>query len=101
MSRRDRERPRAGPHDIGGFRAGPVDPVDHERERWQQRTEAMVNIARAAGFGSLDELRRHIESLEDRYAGTGYYERMLEALAAMLVERGVLDLAELERRMER
>jgi len=47
----------------------------------------------------LDELRRAAEDLGLRYYRLGYFERTTEALRNLLLEKGMLTRAELERKM--
>ncbi len=49
---------------------------------------------------SVDELRRNIESLgADAYDRMSYYERWMHAIAQTLIQRGVLSIDELGRKL--
>ena len=48
----------------------------------------------------VDELRRNIESLgADAYERMGYYERWMHSIAQTLIQRGVISVDELGRKM--
>jgi hypothetical protein len=48
----------------------------------------------------VDELRRNIESLgADAYDRMGYYERWMHAIAQTLIQRGVITIDELGRKL--
>jgi len=50
---------------------------------------------------TVDELRRHIESLgPEAYDTMSYYERWIHAITQTLLERGVITVDELGRKME-
>jgi hypothetical protein len=50
---------------------------------------------------TVDEMRRGIEELPpDLYDALSYYERWIASLTNILVEKGVLDAAELQARVE-
>lgn len=90
-------------HDMGGLPDGAVDPHDHARERWEQRTDAIGGLLRQKSgvMLRLDELRRHIELLGDRYTQLSYGERTLHGLSQTLIEHGVITTAELAQAMEK
>ena len=88
-------------HDIGGEPAGPCRRTRHDFEDWERRIDAMVMILRRSNLVTVDEMRRQIESLGScEYRQASYYERWAQALAGILIERGVLSVDELARRME-
>jgi nitrile hydratase len=62
----------------------------------------VVAIRRSRAIGRLfniDEFRHSIERMEPaHYLGSSYYERWLDGLARVLVEKGVVTLKELEER---
>ena len=93
-----------GIHDLGGM-AGfgrvevePDEPRFHEaweRTAWQL---AMFAPGMLQAF-TVDAYRHAVERMEPtHYLQARYYERMLTAVATLLVEKGVLDHADLERR---
>ncbi len=89
-------------HDMGGLDKGPVVPSDHEIVLWEKRVEAIMRLLsmRKDRLITVDELRRGIEELPpELYDTLGYYERWIVSLTDILVEKGVLDRAELEARV--
>jgi nitrile hydratase len=53
------------------------------------------------GITNVDEHRRAIESIEpDAYESMSYYERWLVALESLLIEKGILTRAEIDRQIE-
>lgn len=95
-------------HDVGGR---PVDePISHEQHAimpWELRVDAMLWIltdaSRAGGRQmTVDELRRGIEALPAKdYRELGYFSKWLRSMIAIMQERGFVDTAGLERRVER
>jgi hypothetical protein len=91
-----------GHHDLGGLPAGPVEADEHTPEPWEKRVDALVKVLADDRRRLLrtDEMRRAIESLEpDVYARLGYYERWISAVTMLMVEKGVLEQAEIEARV--
>ena len=90
-------------HDMGGLDKGPVTPSAHEIEPWEKRVEAIMRLLsmRKDRIVTVDELRRGIEELPpELYDTIGYYERWIASLSNILVEKGVLDRAELDARVK-
>ena len=91
------EHPR-GIHDLGGLDAGPIDRTEHQNDFWEQRVDALMRA-----LGSLDpplvrtdELRRAVEGLgTDAYDRLSYYERWIEAITTVLLEKGAITVDEL------
>jgi nitrile hydratase len=55
--------------------------------------------ARGAGLYNLDEFRHGIERMDPaHYLGSSYFEHWLDGIARVLMEKGVVDAAELEAR---
>ena len=88
-------------HDMGGMHGfGPVTvepehtpPFDH---LWQMRIFALMKVCMDRGMFTLDEVRHAIERMEPTaYLSASYYERWVAGLEALLVEKGVVDAAEL------
>jgi nitrile hydratase len=93
-----------GIHDLGGLHGfGAVEverdePVFHER--WEARAFAMnaLGIAALRAY-NVDEYRHAVERMEPaHYLAASYYERVLTAVATLLVEKGVVTREELEAR---
>ncbi len=94
-----------GLHDLGGkqgfgrVRHTPQAPCFHEP--WERRVNALYSLAVKQGIFNMDEYRHAIERMDPRhYMGASYYERTLTSLATLCVEKGVLSLADLERRAQ-
>ncbi len=91
-----------GVHDIGGLPGGPVDQSEHDSALWEKRIDVMLRLLMAEkNLMRVDELRRGIESLKpDAYQALSYYERWIASIALILVEKGVLDQGEIDRKIE-
>ena len=89
-------------HDRGGAPApGPIDRSEHEYPLWEKRTDAMLRCLWERGILNVDEHRRAIESIEPgAYETLSYYERWLVALESLLIEKGILTRAEIDRKIE-
>jgi len=90
-------------HDMGGLSAGPVPRDDHDHALWEKRVDALLVLLsnRAEPLVSVDELRHNIESLgSEAYDRMTYYERWIFAIAQTLIQRGVLTVDELGRKIE-
>ncbi len=91
-----------GIHDIGGMDGfGPVvresdEPVFHQD--WEGRMFAINNLLIGSGLFNVDEFRHAIERIPaPRYLDSTYYEKWLDAVQTLLVEKGVVAREELER----
>ena len=91
----------AGPHDLGGLEGGPIDRSEHHITFWEWRVDAMVRLLfKAKVLVDFAELRRAIETLgPEAYDGLSYYERWTAAVAALMVEKGVVSQDELDARV--
>jgi nitrile hydratase subunit beta len=95
--------PGRGYHDIGGLNYGPVDPHVTDARPWEKLSIVVGNVLGVNGAKIIrtDETRRTREELgEQLYNELGYFERGIESLRRLLVEKGVLTDAEIESRME-
>lgn len=92
----------AGPHDVGGLDAGPVDRAEHDTAHWEWQIDAMVRLALAKGLlTDFAELRDGIERLTPAdYEELTYYERWAKALAWVLVDKGLVDAGALAARAD-
>lgn len=100
MSSRSKE---SAVHDVGGLPAGPVDPIVTEALPWEKLAIAVNNALKAApGVGiTTDEGRRAREEFgEELYNELGYFEKGIEALRRLLIEKGVITDDELSARMD-
>ena len=89
-------------HDMGGLPAGPVERAEHEYAPWEKRVDAILRLLsdRRRRIMTVDELRRGIEELgPGAYDGMTYYQRWLASIANVLIEKGVITVDELGRRM--
>ncbi len=94
----DHDQPRAM-HDLGGvprFLCDAIDTEPHELTEFDRTVDALRQILGGKQVMSVDELRRGIEALpEAEYLQLSYYQRWLRAIAAILLEKGVIDAAQL------
>jgi hypothetical protein len=89
-------------HDMGGLPAGPLDRSEHNYAPWEKRTHALLILLAepCRGVMTVDELRRGIESLgAQEYDKLTYYERWIVSIANNLIEKGVITLDELGRKL--
>ena len=82
---------------MGGDPAGPIDTRVHEPEDWERLADALNAALGKRGIQTTDEHRRAIESLPN-YRDLAYYERWASATEKLLVEKGILAQAEIDRR---
>lgn len=89
-----------GIHDMGGLPAGPVEAAEHDYALWEKRVDALLVLLTRKGLMTVDELRRNIESLGlDAYDKMSYYERWIYSITQTLIQRGVISIDELGRKM--
>lgn len=91
-----------GIHDLGGRPAGPVAHAEHDYALWEKRVDALMVLLSGGDCArmTVDELRRNIESLgAEAYDRMSYYERWMHAIAQTLIQRGVIGIDELGRKM--
>jgi hypothetical protein len=95
--------PPRGHHDTGGRSAGAVEPIEHDYALWEKRVDALMVLLshRDRRLLTVDELRRNIESLgPESYETMTYYERWIYAITQTLIQRGVISVDELGRKIE-
>lgn len=91
------------PHDIGGLEAESIETGGHSSEPWERRVRVMVQqlARRAVPVITRDELRRGIEDLgADEYERLSYHERWAASVTSILLQKGVIEVDELGRKME-
>lgn len=91
-----------GCHDVGGLAGGPVDRSEHDHALWEKRVDALLVLLgdNKRRIIKTDELRRGIEQLGAKaYDELGYYERWISSITANLLEKGVISVDELGRKM--
>jgi hypothetical protein len=89
-------------HDMGGEPAGPVERSEHDYVLWEKRVDALLVLLsrKDRRLMTVDELRRNIESLgAEAYDKMTYYERWIHSITQTLIQRGVISIDELGRRM--
>jgi hypothetical protein len=89
-------------HDMGGLPAGAIDQSGHDVAPWEKRVDAILRLLAdpKRRMMTVDELRRGIEELgPDVYDRLAYYQRWIASIANILIERGVIRVDELGRRM--
>ena len=88
---------------MGGLPADKVERSEHDYALWEKRVDALMVLLSAPQRRLLkvDELRRNIEALGPQaYDSMGYYERWMHAIGQTLIQRGVISIDELGRKME-
>ncbi|MGI9421083.1 MAG: hypothetical protein ACR2RA_24935 [Geminicoccaceae bacterium] len=89
-------------HDMGGLDAGPVERAEHDYAPWEKRVDAILRllIDKKRGVMTVDELRRNIEELgPGAYDEMNYYQRWMASIGNNLLEKGVIGVDELGRKM--
>jgi hypothetical protein len=89
-------------HDMGGLPAARCERDEHDYELWEKRVDALMMLlsARDRDLLKVDELRRNIEDLGAKaYDAMGYYERWMHAITQTLIQRGVLTIDEIGRKL--
>lgn len=89
-------------HDMGGAPAGPVETDEHDPAPWEKRVDAILKLLsdETRRVITVDELRRGIEDLgPGAYDEMSYYERWIASIGENLLEKGVITVDELGRRM--
>ena len=90
-----------GVHDMGGMDGfGPIRREDNEpvfHADWERRVFALRLAMGGRRYYNVDEFRRTIERIPPaRYLTASYYERWLDAIESLLIEKGILSGAELD-----
>jgi nitrile hydratase beta subunit len=92
-----------GVHDLGGMQGfGRVEREEHEpvfHARWEAEVLAMMRAGGGRGVYNLDEFRHAIERMPPaRYLAATYYEKWLDGITRLFLEKGVVTEAELTAR---
>ena len=90
-----------GMHDLGGRqgfgKVGFAPKASPFQAPWEQRAYALRAMAIQLGIYNIDEYRHAVERMDPRHAmSASYYEKVITAIATLLVEKGVTTRAELE-----
>ena len=94
--------PGRGYHDLGGLDGGPIDTGITDAKPWEKLAVVIGNALGAKGAKIIctDEVRRTREEMgADLYNRLGYFEKGIELLRRLLLEKGIIDQQELERRI--
>lgn len=87
-------------HDMGGQDAGPMETDGHVSEPWEKRMDAIRMLCGKRELLRTDEMRRNIEDLGPGvYTELGYYERWCAAISNVLLQKKVISVDELGRKM--
>ena len=87
-------------HDFGGQDGGAVPCAEHVYEPWEKRMDAIRGLCARRGLLTTDELRRSIEDLGPGvYDKLSYYERWCAGIVNLLLQKQVIGVDELGRRM--
>lgn len=89
-------------HDMGGLEAGPVEQDEHDYAPWEKKVDAILRLVsdKKRQIMTVDELRRGIEELGPGvYDELSYYERWIASVTNILIEKDVIEIDELGRRM--
>ena len=92
-----------GVHDLGGMQGfGPVEREENEptfHAAWEAAVLAIQHACRARGLFNIDEFRHGIERMAPaHYLRATYYEKWLEGVTRLLVEKGAVGAEELATR---
>ncbi|MBL94512.1 MAG: hypothetical protein CMF70_04325 [Magnetovibrio sp.] len=90
------------PHDLGGLDDGPIDRNEHLHEPWEKQVDAILRLLndKTRNILSIDELRRGIEELGPGiYEKLSYYERWIASITNLLIEKNILEIDEIGRKM--
>jgi nitrile hydratase len=93
-----------GVHDLGGMQGfGPVEREENEpvfHADWEPAVVAMMRAAGSRGLFNIDEFRHGIERMAPaHYLRATYYEKWLDGVTRVLVEKGVVSAEELAGRL--
>jgi hypothetical protein len=94
--------PGRGYHDLGGLGGGPIDTEVTKAALWEKLAVVIGNAlgTKGAKLVRTDEVRRTREEMgAELYNRLGYFEKGIESLRLLLVEKGLINQQELERRM--
>ena len=92
-----------GVHDLGGMQGfGPVEREQNEpvfHAPWEAVVLAIQHAGRSRGLFNIDEFRHGIERMVPaHYLRATYYEKWLDGITRLLLEKGVVALEELAAR---
>jgi nitrile hydratase len=77
----------------------PLTTQEHALADWEILADAVAQALGARGIRSTDESRRAMEDMpSDEYLALSYYERWIKGTEDLLVEKGILSTAEIDRK---
>jgi len=86
---------------MGGLPAGKVERIEHDYEEWERRIDALLVVLGGKKLMTVDELRKNIEAIGPQaYDDMAYYERWIVSITQAMIQRGVVSIDELARKME-
>jgi nitrile hydratase len=93
-----------GVHDLGGMHGfGPVQREANEpafHARWEAEVLAMMRAGGGRGIYNIDEFRHGIERMAPaHYLAASYYEKWLDGITRLFLEKGVIAEGELDKRI--
>jgi hypothetical protein len=94
--------PGRGYHDLGGLDGGPIEMDVTQAKPWEKLSVVLGNALgpKGAKVTRTDEVRRTREEMgAELYNQLGYFEKGIESMRRLLLEKGVIDKEALERRM--
>jgi nitrile hydratase subunit beta len=94
--------PGRGYHDLGGLDGGAIDTEVTQAKPWEKLSVVLGNALGQKGKRLIctDETRRTREEMgAELYNRLGYFEKGIESLRRLLIEKGVIDERALEKRM--
>ena len=89
-------------HDLGGVEpaaSAKIDRAEHELSQFDKNVDALMYLLShpSRRLIRVDELRRAIESFTPmQYGSLSYYEKWLQAMHDLLIEKGVLTRDEVQ-----
>lgn len=87
--------------DIGGLPAEAIPQEEVPQLFWEKHMIAMFNVLWSKGVFNLDEFRRAVEATPlEEYKNSRFYDRRTDGMTDLLVEKGIIDRAELTARTQ-
>lgn len=84
--------------DRGGLPGGAVSRAAHDKAPWEKHTDAILLTLVGKGIARIDEHRRAMEELDaSTYERLAYYQRWVEGIERLIVEKRLVTREELDR----
>ena len=85
-------------NDRGGMAGGTIPQVSHDKVPWEKTTDAVLITLARKGVARIDEHRRAMEELEVvKYEALAYYQRWVEGIERLIIEKGLATREEIDR----